>query len=528
MTSNIGIFVTQSETNFEMNYFSGEKTLSNEIVDSEGILRKDKVKSAVQEEGHDSIYIDGNANFSLTATQEGWEGNGTQSNPYIIDGLNITGSSTNNDLISIFNTDVHFQIKNCILSHGKYGIFASGVKNGQYFHNYITKTYGTGIRLISSSNNYFENNTIINNYGFGVQFYSSFNCVLANNIFDNNQGTGIFFFRSSINTLYNNTISNGRGYGIFLSNSGFCSLINNQVFNNNGIGILLYAAINNTISNNYLSNNEEVELEVYYSPHNRIINNTLGTLGLFVYGSSFNEYNQEEVANNTINGKLLLYWKSVSDLTVPNGTGQIILVNCSSIIIENQILTNATIGITAAFSYDLNIKKNTISYCHMQGIYFDSVHRSNISENIISYNDMNGIFFYRSNNNTFSENTLSSNLLNGIDITRESHRNIIQRNNFYDNNAFFETQAIDNGVNNTFKYNYWNEWTRPDENNDGIVDTPYQILGIAFNTDPYPMVSLNNPPAPDTTIPMLITRILVSLIPVSLLLILTLKHRKKN
>ena len=54
----------------------------------------------------------------------------------------------------------------------------------------------------------------------------------------------------------------------------------------------------------------------------------------------------------------------------------------------------------------------------------------------------------------FSENTLSSNLLNGIDITRESDRNIVQGNNFYDNNAVFETQAIDDGVNNTFKYNY--------------------------------------------------------------------------
>ena len=45
---------------YAADYFAGEKTLSNEIVDSEGILREDKVKSAVQEEGHDSIYIDGN------------------------------------------------------------------------------------------------------------------------------------------------------------------------------------------------------------------------------------------------------------------------------------------------------------------------------------------------------------------------------------------------------------------------------------------------------------------------------------
>lgn len=43
---------------------------------------------------HSPISINGNAEFNATAASEGWLGNGTSSNPYVIDGLNITGPST--------------------------------------------------------------------------------------------------------------------------------------------------------------------------------------------------------------------------------------------------------------------------------------------------------------------------------------------------------------------------------------------------------------------------------------------------
>ena len=35
-------------------------------------------------------------------------------------------------------------------------------------------------------------------------------------------------------------------------------------------------------------------------------------------------------------------------------------------------------------------------------------------------------------------------------------------------------------------YNYWHEWVTPDSNDDGIVDVPYIIEGVAENFDPFP------------------------------------------
>ncbi|MFX0174402.1 MAG: hypothetical protein ACFE9L_21195, partial [Candidatus Hodarchaeota archaeon] len=48
------------------------------------------------------------------------------------------------------------------------------------------------------------------------------------------------------------------------------------------------------------------------------------------------------------------------------------------------------------------------------------------------------------------------------------------------------SQAYDEGENNTFDYNYWDDWITPDTNYDGIVDRPYPIAGPENNTDLHP------------------------------------------
>ncbi|MHA1206513.1 MAG: hypothetical protein ACTSSO_02955, partial [Candidatus Hodarchaeales archaeon] len=51
-----------------------------------------------------------------------------------------------------------------------------------------------------------------------------------------------------------------------------------------------------------------------------------------------------------------------------------------------------------------------------------------------------------------------------------------------------DTQAYDDGTNNVFFQNYWNEGTAPDENADGIVDRVYKLDGEANNRDTAPLV----------------------------------------
>ena len=65
---------------------------------------------------HAPIAIDGDINFSDTASAEGWLGDGSSGNPYIIDGLDIDSNGTGGHCISINNTRVNFTIQNCYLN----------------------------------------------------------------------------------------------------------------------------------------------------------------------------------------------------------------------------------------------------------------------------------------------------------------------------------------------------------------------------------------------------------------------------
>lgn len=82
---------------------------------------------------HDPIYIDGNTAFAENASTEGWAGDGTEGNPYILqnpyitENYNINASTAHG--IYIENTDVYFIIRNCTIYDGK-----SNQNGGIYFY----------------------------------------------------------------------------------------------------------------------------------------------------------------------------------------------------------------------------------------------------------------------------------------------------------------------------------------------------------------------------------------------------------
>lgn len=424
-----------------------------------------KVEGITSYEEHDPISINSNTNFNDTAYAEGWLGNGTVDNPYVIEGLNITGPS-GSDLIHIENTDVYFQINNSLIVGGSKGIYLYNVVNG----------------LIA-------NNTVIfNNYGIYLDY-------------------------SENNVLFNNTASYNVRYGIYLLISPNNVLINNTVFDNVEFGILIYLSGNNRIVNNSFTNN-----------------------GLSLRGSQVSDYLQLEVANNTVNGKILIFWQNINGGTVPDGAGQVILVNSISVTVTGQNLSHTDMGLLAAYSSNLIISNNTV-FDNLYGICFDNSVNSDLSNNTVTYNS-NGIRFddYSANNNLHGNivsynsygiflldsstnnnlygNIISHNSINGISLSFTtnnalfgnifynnseygitlfvSENNLITWNDFTNNNPSSSSQGNDAsniGLINTFDYNYWNNWTTPDLNSDGIVDSPYTIDGDSNNQDSHPLTT---------------------------------------
>ena len=110
---------------------------------------------------HATININGNDDFINQANAEDWPGEGTALNPYVISGYEIVGSGSEY-LIYIWQTDIYFQIKDCELDNGYFGIYLGYVTNGEVSSNVITNN-DEGIRLRNSDNSAISNNVISNN-----------------------------------------------------------------------------------------------------------------------------------------------------------------------------------------------------------------------------------------------------------------------------------------------------------------------------------------------------------------------------
>ncbi len=135
------------------------------------------------------------------------------------------------------------------------------------------------------------------------------------------------------------------------------------------------------------------------------------------------------------------------------------------------------------------ISHNIITKSVEHGILL-SCNTTLIKSNTITFNGRSGIYFsdYGVNIN-ISCNNILSNTEYGVEIP-QSHMdfNEISWNCFIGNNPGGSSQALDNGPDNKFKYNYWDEWVSQsdDTDGDGILNTAYPIQG--GNTDNFPRI----------------------------------------
>ncbi|MFX0113222.1 MAG: nitrous oxide reductase family maturation protein NosD [Candidatus Hodarchaeota archaeon] len=246
--------------------------------------------SSINYQNQSPIFIDGNANFSSTAAAEGWEGNGTVDDPYIIKGLQITGS-VNSTLLEIQNTDIYFQILNCSFSGGDYGIYLENVTHGTIEQTKVTNAALYGIQLESSHNNTLTDNEVTDNKD-GINLFLSDNNTLISNKITSNFGYGIHTFRSgwkiyptfqinygSFNTLINNSISHNGDDGLFLDHSWFSIVRKNTITKNGLNGISTLISSESLIANNTIINNGKHGIQIEQGEsdvvkHNVVANNT--------------------------------------------------------------------------------------------------------------------------------------------------------------------------------------------------------------------------------------------------------------
>ena len=322
---------------------------------------------------HDPIHIDGNDDFASQASSEGWAGNGTESNPYIIENYDIDASKVSGGWsgagIKIENTEMCCIIRNCVIHDGGWyydGIHFYNVTNGK-IDNVTSYNNYRGIRLFSSSNNTITNCDVYNNHYDGIRLLSSSDNTITNCNVYKNSWSGILLYSFSNNNQITNCNVYNNDEGIYLQYHSNNNNITDCNTYDNTNGIYLDGSSNNNITNCYIYDNS-YGIYLKFSSNNNITS-------CYVYDNSRGVY-LESSSNN-----------SISNCTVYN--------NSDGIYLQSHSNNN---NITDCYAYD-----NT------NGIYLYDSANNNIVNCYVYNNSYYGIYLSSSSNNKLTGNTFTNN-----------------------------------------------------------------------------------------------------------------------
>ncbi len=283
----------------------------------------------------------------------------------------------------------NFTLVNSHISNHGDGLILYKSDNNKIIQNYISENID-GLTLDNSNNNSIINNRLENNFYTGIEFENS----NANLIQDNYISKNLEGFNNQIsngNMFLNNTFESNQVYGLNLESSENCTFIENTFFNNN----------------------------------------------LELSGDSLIHWESHNISeSNLINGKQIKIYKNEESRIIDLNYSHIYIINCTHIILENQILNESCGNISMAFSSNIFIKNNSFNSRNLNIQFSNEI---TITNNVFSNNEYN-IFLYYSKDNSIINNTFKDNII-GIYLYH-SENNIINNNKINSMNIDLPTIGV--------------------------------------------------------------------------------------
>ena len=327
------LFALSPMITVNLSFKAGNNNKSSEYSDDIKILDELNFKlSKISER----IHIINNSGWVAFKNAGNCTGEGTYSDPYVIEDLEINGGGSDFG-IWIENSSVYFRIENCSVSYAGAGIQLSKVNNSLIITNNCSLNY-YGIYLLECNNNTISRNTANNNW-YGIYlFYSNKNTISGNTA--NNNWYGIYLRESNDNIVSGNTANDNTYSGILISESNNNDISENNAINNRGGIVVGILSNDNTISENNASNNE-------YGIYLHCNNNTISgnTANNNDYGIYLEEASDNTILRNTVNNnnngicleeasdnnnitENIINYNNLIGIVLDSSNGNIIYFNC--------------------------------------------------------------------------------------------------------------------------------------------------------------------------------------------------------
>ncbi|MBS7637010.1 right-handed parallel beta-helix repeat-containing protein [Candidatus Bathyarchaeota archaeon] len=204
------------------------------------------------------IHISSNADFTAANGVTG--GSGTPTDPYIIEGWEITEDYGVDYGIWLENTDAYVVIRNCLIIPPYTGIRLEHVAN-VLIENITINGGHQGLYVYDSVNVVVSKSEIAHIIGDAVELHLSTNIRVENCTIGDGRDHSLYM-KSVNSTVIRNCEIYGSLYGVYAESSTDISINNCNIHDNDGDGVYFYATINNTILNCLIhSNNHGILLD---------------------------------------------------------------------------------------------------------------------------------------------------------------------------------------------------------------------------------------------------------------------------
>lgn len=348
------------------------------------------------------------------------------------------------------------------------------------------------------------------NYGIYIgnttEFFTVRNCTINGTSvawdFPYYVSAGIHLFNVDDGNLTNNSVFDCLTYGINVSNTSYnVTVYDNILWANIGRGVaithsdIIYTTYNSIYCNE--TTNHGITMDGY-SDHQVIQGNAI--VEPVIIGIGFNDSWNVSIVDNEITGFLTL------TPDVAGGPLWGIYVHYSLWVdIENNTLTDCINGIFETGAHGEESRHNKIHYNDLNGCWATGIAVSysvNLTIYANSLDNTNpeteggadyGILIFQWVNDTLVKSNTIENYGTGINITTANNFNVTIWNNFLSDNtlnAWSEATTANVHFNSSTLGNWWDDWTTPDADNNGIVDSRRAILGSGTNYDYFPRTTL--------------------------------------